>query len=559
MSAQEQLQLDIVVKVFSGSMTRGQGQQILNISERTLRRYLRDYWRLGVLFVKHGNCETPPVNRHSVELKQRVQSLVRDKYFDFNMTHCLEKLKADEGIEIKRETFRHWCHEIKMVKKAKRRAPKVRRRRERMQQTGLMLQMDGSPHQWFGGKPSCLIAAIDDADSDVPFGEFFPAEDTISCMRVLQEIIRKRGIFQILYVDRAGIFGGPKRSNFSQVKRALKELGIHVVFANSPEAKGRIERLWGTLQDRLIPEMRIRNITSYEAANEFLQEQFLPNEYANKFKVIPANLQTAYKPLPTGINLSEIFCLKIHRSVNRDHTYSWNNEIYRINSPLKHSIHKQKIEIRTYQDLSTKVFFAGKELQVSVVRRPEKAVVVAEAAALTPRGGVGDVVPIAAKQTVRKDGHVECFGRYYSVDEKYIGSKVSAVAQKTEVFIYFEGQIIEKHARLTGPYQRNSTKPEHKGPWRRAMEQASIYRRASQKLGKNVDQFVLMILERGAGFVDNQTIWGVLGFEKICPPEVIDEACEWALQIEAPTYRAVKSYLKLRGYCAETMKKAANA
>jgi hypothetical protein len=112
-----------------------------------------------------------------------------------------------------------------------------------MQQTGLMLQMDGSPHRWFGDKPSCLIAAIDDADSDVPFGEFFPAEDTISCMRILQQIVKKRGIFNILYVDRAGIFGGPKRAHFSQVKRALGELGIQVIFANSPEAKGRIERV----------------------------------------------------------------------------------------------------------------------------------------------------------------------------------------------------------------------------------------------------------------------------------------------------------------------------
>ena len=180
MSATEQLQLDIVVKISSGILGREQGQKILNVSERTLRRYLRDYLKLGVLFVKHGNCDVPPANRTDTKLKKQVQSLVKEKYFDFNMTHCLEKLKADEGIEIKREIFRKWCHEIQMVKKAKRRAPKVRKRRERMQQTGLMLQMDGSPHHWFGDRPSCLIAAIDDADSDVPFGEFFTAEDTIS-------------------------------------------------------------------------------------------------------------------------------------------------------------------------------------------------------------------------------------------------------------------------------------------------------------------------------------------------------------------------------------------
>jgi hypothetical protein len=113
-------------------------------------------------------------------------------------------------------------------------------------------------------------------------------------MVVLKKVIEKKGIFQIPYVDRAGIFGGPKRAHFSQVKRALKELGIHVIFANSAEAKGRIERLWSTLQDRLIPEMRLRKIRSNQAANHFLQEQYLPNDYASKFTVVPENLQTAY-------------------------------------------------------------------------------------------------------------------------------------------------------------------------------------------------------------------------------------------------------------------------
>lgn len=335
MSAKEQLELDVVVKVSTGTISRKDGQKILNVTERTLRRYLRDYEKSGVLFVKHGNHGRAPVNKAQEVLKERVQKLVKEKYFDFNLTHCLEKLASEEQITVNRETFRQWCHEIKMVKRAKRRGSRVRRQQDRMQQTGLMLQMDGSPHPWFGGKTSCLIAAIDDADSDVPFGEFFPAEDTISCLRVLQKIIEKRGIFQILYVDRAGIFGGPKRAHFSQVKRALKELGIHIIFAHSPEAKGRIERLWDTLQDRLVPELRIRKIRSYESANAFLQEQFLPQEYATKFKVTPANLQTAYKPLPNGIDLNEVFCLKEYRKVNRDHTYSWNNKNLPDRIPVK--------------------------------------------------------------------------------------------------------------------------------------------------------------------------------------------------------------------------------
>jgi transposase len=538
MTAQEQLILDIVAKISTGKMGRKEGQRILNVSERTLRRYLAEYQKRGVLFVQHKNSKNIPANKSSDELKKRVLKLVREKYFDFNLTHCLEKLKSDEKIEINRETFRQWCHEIHMVKRAKRREPKIRRRRDRMEQTGVMLQMDGSPHAWFGGKPSCLIAAIDDADSDVPFGEFFASEDTISCMRVLQKIVEKKGLFQILYVDRAGIFGGPKRANFSQVKRALEELGIHILFANSAEAKGRIERLWDTLQDRLIPEMRLRQIRSFENANTFLQEQFLPGEYAEKFKVVPANLESAYKPLPHSIDLKEVFCLKEHRGVKRDHTFSWNNQIYRIDSPLKHSIYKQKLEIRTYQDLSWRVFFAGQPIAVSEARAAVKA---------TALPNQPCVAAEISSEKVRLDGHIRYLGRYYSVDEKYAGQKVSVTEKDGQVLIYLKGQLIETHPKLIGAHSLCSTKTEHLSPWKRAMEAHSSYRRAAQRLGPAVDQLVLNILQRGNGFIDNSTIWGIINMDESYTPAAINEVCACALELETWTYRAVKGMLKLKG------------
>lgn len=539
MTAQDQLTLDVIAKISTGKMLRKEGQKILNVSERTLRRYLSEYQKQGVLFVQHKNYKNIPANKSSNELKLRVLKLVREKYFDFNLTHCLEKLKSVEQIEINRETFRQWCHEIHMVKRAKRREPKVRRKRDRMQQTGVMLQMDGSPHVWFGGKPSCLIAAIDDADSDVPFGEFFSSEDTISCMRVLQKIIEKRGLFQILYVDRAGIFGGPKRAHFSQVKRALDELGIHIIFANSPEAKGRIERLWDTLQDRLIPEMRLRGIRSYDNANHFIQNVFLPGEYAEKFKVVPSDLTPGYKPLSPSIDLNEIFCLKEYRGVKRDHTFSWNNQIYRIDSYLKHSIYKQKVEIRTYQDLNWKVFFAGKPIEVSEVKNSVKALAVAKKSAMT----AAEISP----EKVRLDGHVRYLGRYYSVDEKYLAQKVSVAEKDGQVLIYMKGQLIETHPKLSGVHSLCSTKPEHLSPWKRAKEPQSVYRRAAQKLGPSVDQLILNILNRGNGFIDNNSIWGIINMDMTYTPAEINEVCACALELETCTYRAVKGMLRLKG------------
>jgi len=421
-----------------------------------------------------------------------------------------------------------------------------------MQQTGLMLQMDGSPHAWFGGKQSCLIGAIDDADSDVPFAEFFPAEDTISCMRVLEQIIRKKGLFSILYVDKAGIFGGPKRTQFCQVKRALRELGIQVIFANSPEAKGRIERLWNTFQDRLIPEMRLRNIHSYECANSFLQEQFLPNEYASKFKVQPANLQSAYKVLPNGVDLHEVFCLKVDRKVNRDHTFSWGDQLYRIESPLKHSIYKQKLEIRTYQDLTWKAFFAGREIQVSLANLPAKQE--PEIAALPP----ANVRPLDT-QRVRCDSHVNYLNRYYSVDEKFIDQRVSVIEKDAQISIYYKGKLIETHTKLTGEYRLHSTKTEHMGPWKRALEHTSIYRKAARRLGVHVDQLILTILKSGLGFIDTGTIWGIIGFQKNYNVIALDDACKAAIDLNAFTYRAVKINLKLQGNRHAQRKEAASA
>lgn len=540
MTAQDQLILDVVAKIMARKISKKDGQKILGISERTLRRYLAEYQKRGVLFVKHGNCNKSPVNRSPEGLKKKVQALVMEKYFDFNLTHCLEKLNGDESIQINRETFRRWCHEIKMVKRAKRREPKVRRQRDRMQQTGLMLQMDGSPHHWFAGKPSCLIGAIDDADSDVPFAEFFPAEDTISCMRVLQKIIEKKGIFKILYVDRAGIFGGQKRANFSQVKRALAELGVHIIFANSPEAKGRIERLWDTLQDRLVPEMRIRGIRSYESANHYIQEEFLPAVYANKFKVVPENLESAYTPLPSGVNLHEIFCLKEYRSVKRDHTLSWNNEIYRIESHLRHSIYRQKIEIRTYQDLSWKAFFAGKQIDLSLVKFPKKA------GALAAVEISQNVHPISSVK-VRLNGHVHYLGRHYSVADAHLGQMVSVAEKDGQVQIYLAGRLIETHQKLTGTQSLCSTKSEHMGPWKKSMNYEASHRVAARRLGTGVDELILSILKRGNGFIDNDSIWGILGMDKTYTAEAINEACSCAVELETTTYRAVKIMLKLKG------------
>jgi transposase len=366
MSGEDQLILDVVIKVECQKILRKDACLILDVSMRTLERYIKEYRKKGPVFVVHGNSGKEPKNKTKKKVKEVIQKLIREKYHDFNMTHLREKLEEEEKIEIKKETLRKFCHEIHHVKRKKRRPSKVRHHRQRMESKGLLLQMDGSPEKWFGQKDSCLIAAIDDADSEIPYAEFFPAEDTISCMTVLQKIIEKRGVFHVLYVDRAGLFGGHKRAEFSQIKRALAELGIQIIFANSPEAKGRIERTFQTLQDRMIPEMRLKGINTYPKANEYLQKEFLPNQW-KRYMVKPRNKKSEFRMLGNGINLKEIFCQKYYRSVKRDHTICWQSKIYSLTSPIKFSIHKQKIEIRVYQDLTEKAFYAGIEVKLTYI------------------------------------------------------------------------------------------------------------------------------------------------------------------------------------------------
>jgi hypothetical protein len=149
-------------------------------------------------------------------------------------------------------------------------------------------------------------------------------------------------------------------------------LDIRIIFASSPEAKGRIERTWDTIQDRIVPEMRVRNIHRMPAANDYLQNQFIPNYWAQKNRVVPRSLESRYKLLPEDKDLREIFCLKEHRSVKRDHTLNWDGKIYQLASPLNYSIRGQQIELRTYQDLSWVAFFAGKPIELKLVTPPER-------------------------------------------------------------------------------------------------------------------------------------------------------------------------------------------
>lgn len=373
-NSKAQLIVDIIIKVAENKITVENASKLLNKSRRTIERYLQRYHDKGFQFVIHGNTGNEPANKLPNNLKKQVQTLIKEKYYDLNLLHLQEKLEINENITVKRETLRSWAHEIHHVKRAKRRRSRVHKHRERMELPGLMLQMDGCTHQWFGNNKSCLIAAIDDANSEL-YAEFFTSETSTGCLKVIRSIIEKKGVFKTLYVDRAGIFGGPKRCHFSQVQRACEELGIEIIFANSPQGKGRIERAFNTLQDRLIPEFRLHEITNMADANNYLNQEFIPKYWRKKITVQAKALKTAFTPLLSHIKLDDICVMKEYRKIRNDHTFSYGNKFYFIDSPIKHSIAQQKIEIIKDTIGGFNAYFAGRKLDVSEVVEPSKATV----------------------------------------------------------------------------------------------------------------------------------------------------------------------------------------
>ena len=368
MSTEHQLKLDIIDKMDKGEIDKVNASKILQKSRRTIERYLKDYRDKGDTFIFHKNRNRTPVNKISDDMRKNVQSLILSEYFDFNLTHLKEKLEEDKRIFVKRETLRKWAYEIHHVKRGKKRRRKVRKRRERMQSCGLMIQMDGSLHKWFGNKKSCLIIAIDDANSEI-HGEFFKSETTIGCMKVLKNLIKKKGVFKMLYVDRAGIFGGHKRQQFSQLMRACKELGIQILFAHSPQGKGRVERAFNTLQDRLIPDLRQNKITTMPEANRFLHQKFIPSFWEKRMMVEPKNVASEYTS--TLKPLDSIFVQKEYRKVRLDHTFSYKNTFYLIEN-VKESIAGYQIEVRIEEGNVFSAYFRGEKLKISEVIQPKK-------------------------------------------------------------------------------------------------------------------------------------------------------------------------------------------
>jgi hypothetical protein len=296
------------------------------------------------------------------------------KYTGFNQQHFTEKLE-EEGIELSRSSVRRILLKQGIQSPQKRRPPRHHSRRERYPQAGMLLQTDGSPHDWLEGRGPrlCLIGAIDDATGEVPYGLFQEQEDTRGYMLMLKAITLSRGIPVVLYHDRHSIFEvtlgkespieeqlAGKRP-LTQMGRIMKELGINSISANSPQAKGRIERLWKTFQDRLTSELRLAGARTKDEANGVLLKFLL--EYNCKFAVVAKEPGSAYRQLPEKFKAEEVFCYKYPRIVGTDNVVRFVKQRFQIlPNPERVSYARCKVEVYAGLDGNLAVYYKNQRL-----------------------------------------------------------------------------------------------------------------------------------------------------------------------------------------------------
>jgi transposase len=325
---------EVVLKAMAGKLKWWEAAEIIGVTDRTMRRWRERYQEHGYSGLWDYRKRSPSPKRIPVEVLEKVLQLYREKYFDFNVQHFHEKLKEEHGVEQSYTWVKTALQEAGLVERRKKRGTH-RKRRPRRPLPGMMLHIDASEHDWFqDGRKYELIVILDDATSEIYYAQLVEAESTRSMLSALREVVKKRGVFCSLYSDRAAHFfvtptAGQKvdKTRLTQVGRALHELGIKMIPAYSPQARGRSERSFGTWQGRLPQELRLRGITQLEKANAFLLEYV--KEFNAKFSVKAAQQGTAFVATRRK-DLEEIFSLKQERVVNQDNTVHLDNRVFQI-------------------------------------------------------------------------------------------------------------------------------------------------------------------------------------------------------------------------------------
>lgn len=328
---------EVLLKAMSGEIKWYEAAEILQMSERQLRRWRQRYEEHGYDGLLDRRKQTPSPRRIPFATAHKVLRLYREEYRGFNVKHFHELMTSEHEIDVSYSWTKALLQEAGLVTRARKRG-EYRRRRERKPCSGMLVHIDGSQHRWFahpGDESQCLLVVLDDATSEILAARFVEQESTATCLGVLKEVVQERGTFGALYTDRASHFvytptagQAPDRSRRTQLEQVLEELGIELICAWSPEARGRSERMFGTLQGRLPQELRRAGIDDYEQANAYLHEVYLPRHNAN-FSVDARHEVTAFIPV-VGFDLDRVFARRFERTVARDNTVHIHNRVLQL-------------------------------------------------------------------------------------------------------------------------------------------------------------------------------------------------------------------------------------
>lgn len=373
MSAKEQQRVLALTRVCEGVITLEEAAELMQVSVRHARRLRAGLVRAGPKALAHGNRGRPSPKRTAAEIAEAVVGLYRTRYAGTNIQHFTELLGEAEELHLSVITVRRILQQAGIGSpRTRRRVLAHRRRRERAAQEGMLLQLDGSQHPWLEnrGPKFTLVGAIDDATGTVPAAVFREQEDSQGYFQVLEQIARRQGVPLAVYHDGHGIFVRSKGAHpdritvaelitgkpaTTQFGRLLEELGITAIPAHSPQAKGRVERLWGTFQDRLVTELRLADVRTLAEANAFLRA-YLPR-YNARFGVPPATAGSAYRPLPAGFPFEQHFCFKYQRTVAADNTIKLAPlRIQLLPDRRRASYAKTKVEIQVRMDGAIAVY-----------------------------------------------------------------------------------------------------------------------------------------------------------------------------------------------------------
>lgn len=373
MKQEEIKRLELIKKIIKGELKQVKAAKLIEISVRQVRRLVKRVKEVGVRGIIHQLRGRKSPHRIDGREKEEILRVYEKKFRGFGPTLAVEKLNQ-VGKKINRETLRQWLLEEGFITR-QRKGRKHRLWRERKEYYGEMVQMDGSHHDWLEGRGPWLVLMghIDDATSRVN-GRFYDYEGTIPAMDSFKRYVKKYGIPTSVYLDRhstykvthydewkAKVFGD--EDPLSQFERALKELGVKVIHANSAPAKGRIERLFRTLQDRLVKELRLANAKTLEEANEVLERYLI--EHNRRYTIEPAKVANLHRCSPSDKELNEIFCIKKEHPLRNDFTVAHEKKLYQI---MRYTTVK-KIEVRNRVDGTMVMMARGRIVKYKEIQK----------------------------------------------------------------------------------------------------------------------------------------------------------------------------------------------